>query len=83
MDRSFITNRINATKRQIIAYEAAAEALAVNGVQSYMLDTGQTVQKVTRLDLPAMQKTIDGLYNRCSTLQARLVGGVVTVRPDF
>jgi len=83
MDQSFNQDRITATKAQIIAYENAALALA-GGSQSYMLDTGQTVQKVTQLDMINIQKTIDSLYNRCATLVARMNGsGVVIVRPGF
>lgn len=82
MDSAFIQARITATKAQIVAYETAAEALATGGVQSYTLDTGQSRQTVTRLDLDALQKTIDSLYNRCATLEARLNGsGTVTTRP--
>lgn len=83
MDRTFIQGRIDATKLQIVAYEDAALALA-GGVQSYTLDTGQSRQTVTKLDLGAIQKTIESLYNRCATLQARLTGsGTVTVTPAW
>lgn len=83
MDRTFIQGRIDATKIQIVAYEDAALALA-GGVQSYTLDTGQSRQTVTKLDLDAIQKTIESLYNRCATLEARLNGsGTVTVRPTW
>ena len=82
MDRTFIRGRIDATKLQIVAYEDAALALA-GGVQSYTLDTGQSRQTVTKLDLGDIQKTIESLYNRCATLQARLTGGTVTARPAW
>ena len=83
MDRAFIQARIGATKLMIVAYETAADALAA-GVQSYTLDTGQTRQTVTKLDLIALQNTIDGLYNRCATLDARLnASGVLTARPGW
>lgn len=75
MNREFIQSRIDATKSQIVNYEAAADAFAVNGaIQTYKLDTGQTVQTVTRADLDMITRTIDSLYNRCSTLEARLNG---------
>ena len=74
MDASFIQARIDATKLQIVAYEDAALALGTNGVQSYTLDTGQSRQTVTKLDLDKIQQTIDSLYNRCATLQTRLNG---------
>lgn len=82
MDRKFIQGRIDATKLQIVAYEDAALALAA-GVQSYTLDTSQSRQTVTKLDLGDIQKTIDSLYNRCVTLEARLNGGSVTVIPAW
>jgi len=82
MDSDFIQDRITATKSQIVAYEDAALALGTAGVQSYTLDTGQSRQTVTRLDLEWIQKSIDALYNRCATLEARLNGsGTVTARP--
>lgn len=75
MDAAFIQDRITATKAQIIAYEDAALALGTGGIQSYKLDTGQSVQTVTKLDLEWMQKTLDSLYNRCVMLETRLNGG--------
>ncbi len=83
MDAAFIAARITATKAQIVAYENASLALA-SGVQSYELDTGQSVQKVTKLNLASIQRTLDSLYNRCATLEARLNGsGVTHVRPGW
>ena len=79
MDATTLQARIDATVAQIDAYEAAALALGVGGVQSYTLDTGQTRQTVTKLDLDAIQKTLDRLYNRCVTLTARLNGSNVTI----
>ena len=84
MDPTFIQARIDATKLQIVAYEDAALALGTGGVQSYTLDTGQTRQTVTRMDLDAIQDTINSLYNRCATLEARLTGAnSTTARPAW
>ena len=84
MDNTFLIARIAATKAQIVAYEDAALALAQGGVQYYLLDTGQTRQTVTKFDLKNLEATIDSLYNRCATLEARLNGsGVLTVRPAW
>lgn len=81
--KTFMDERIAATKLAIIAYEAAAMSLG-SGVQSYMLDTGQTQQKVTRVDIADIQRTIDSLYNRLSTLCARATGSnAITMRPDW
>ena len=83
MDRAFIQDRITATKAQIVAYEAAILALGTNGVQSYKLDTGQTIQTVTKLDLDDLNSVLDGRYNRCATLEARLNGRTLSVRPGW
>lgn len=74
MDNAFIQDRINTTKKQIIVYEDAALALGDGSIQSYTLDTGQSTQTVTKLNLDILQKAIDTLYNRCTTLQTRLTG---------
>ena len=82
MDTAFLQERIEATKAAIRAYEDAQLALATGGVQSYMLDTGQSRQTVTKLDLDHLRKTLQSLYNQLATMQARLTGGnVVTQRP--
>ena len=84
MDSAFIQARIDATKDAIVAYENAQTALADGNVQHYLLDTGQTRQTVTRLDLADMQRMINSLYNRCATLEARLNGsGVSITRPAW
>lgn len=83
MDATFLQARIDATKAQIIAYEDAATSLG-GGVQSYTLDTGQTRQTVTRVDLADLNRTIESLYNRLATLEARRNGtGVVTGLPSW
>jgi len=84
MKKEFIQKRIDATKLQIVAYEDAALALSVGNVQGYEFETGQTRQRVTKLDLPAIQRTIDSLYNRCTMLEARLNGsGVIIGKPSW
>jgi len=81
---TFLTDRIAATEAQITAYETAIEAFATNGaIQTYKLDTGQTVQTVTRSDLADLNKTLDILYNRLSTLCARRDGAASVVRPAW
>lgn len=82
MDNDFLLARIEATKLQIVAYEDAAAALA-GGVQSYTLDTGQDRQTVTKFDLSDIYSVTESLYNRLATLEARLYGGTVTVRPGW
>jgi len=79
MTRAFTLDRITATKALIIAYEDAILAVTTGGVQSYELDTGQSRQRVTKLDINQMQKVIDSLMNRLVTLEARLTGNGTTV----
>ncbi len=84
MDRTFLQARITVTKALIVKYETAIDAIIVGGLQSYEIDTGQTDQKVTKLNLAATQRGLESLYNRCATMEARLNGsGVVTVRPEW
>ena len=84
MDATFLQARIDATKAMILAYETAIDAITVGGVSSYTLDTGQTTQTVTKLNLPALQRTLASLDNRCATYEARLKGtGTVTGAPAW
>jgi hypothetical protein len=79
----FWSARLTATETLITAYEEACERLA-GGQQSYMLDTGQTVQRVTQVDLADLQATLDTLYNRYTMISARCNGGgTVTGRPAW
>ena len=81
---TFLADRITATEAQIVAYETAILAFANNGaIQTYKLDTGQTVQTVTRSDLEDLNKTLDILYNRYSTLCARRDGAASIGRPAW
>lgn len=75
MDSDFLQARIDAAKLLIVAYEDAALAIGAGGAQSYTLDTGQSRQTVTKLDLSMLNNMIGSLYNRCAMLEARLNGG--------
>lgn len=83
MDATQTQASLTATQAAIAAYEAAQLALGVGGMQSYVLDTGQTRQTVTKLDLADIQKVLTGLYNTCATLSARLNGAVTIARPAW
>ena len=84
MDSSFIQARIDATQGQIIALEDASLALATGAIQSYSLDTGQSRQTVTKVNITELKHYISGLYNRCATLEARRNGsGTVTQGPGW
>lgn len=82
-DRTWLEARLEKTKTLIVAYEDAITSLATGAVQSYQLDTGQTRQLVTKVHLGALQRTLDSLENRYSTLQLRLGCGRSHARPAF
>lgn len=83
MTPTYIQTRITVTEALIEAYEAAILALGTGGVQSYTIDTGQSRQTVTKMDLSQIQRSLDTLYNRLVTLQARLNGGTVLAVPAW
>ena len=80
---TFWSDQLTAVKAMILVYNAAILALAINGVQSYQLDTGQTRQFVTKLNLASLRTTRDALLNEVATLEARLgCGGSTHVVPN-
>ncbi len=84
MDSAYLQQQIDRTKAQIDAYNDAILALTAGGHQSYQLDTGQSTQRVTRLELDTLQKQLDALYNRLVVFEARRNGsGVMHGRPDW
>ena len=83
MDDAYIEDRITATKAMVLLYEDAITFLVTNPTQSYRLDTGQSVQDVTRTNLAALQLALDSLYNRITTFEARLNGAATVVQPYF
>ena len=84
MDSVFLTERITKLKVTIVLYEDAIDALIVQGVQKYSLDTGQDKTDVTKLDLPKLQEALDGLYNRLCVFNARLYGSnTLIASPDW
>ncbi len=81
-DAQWLRDRIAAKKALVIAYETAMTALA-GGAQSYQLNTGQTQQLVTKANLGSMRLVVNGLESDIATLQARLCGRAVQVRPAW
>lgn len=80
---TFLQARIDALVISIPIYEAAIDALGTGGVQEYLIDTGQTRQRATKLDLVGLQKTLDSMLNRYATLCARLNGAASIARPAW
>jgi hypothetical protein len=81
-DTTWICDRINATRALIVKYEAAIDALST-GAQSYQLDTGQTRQLVSKVQLPSLLSTLSGLEARLATYEQRLGCARLYVRPGW
>ena len=80
----FMLDRITKTQALIVAHEDALLALGEGGVQEYRLNTGQSDQKVTKMDVKDLQGTVDSLYNTLATLEARCTGsGTKIGRPSW
>ena len=83
-DADYYAKKLEALEKTITAYEDAHHALAINQVASYTLDTGQSKQTVTRLNLTEIRKTIDSLTNRREIYRARAFGsGSFTAGPNW
>jgi hypothetical protein len=83
-NRAYWLGKIDTVKSIIDAYDAAILALiADNGVESYKLDTGQSVQTVTRSSLTSLQRTRTSLLNELATLEARVYGSSGQARPGW
>lgn len=83
IDREWIEARIEATKAAIVAHEEALVALA-SGAQSYVLDTGQTRQQVTKANIGSLRLALEALENRLSYYEIKLCGGGSIIgRPGF
>lgn len=79
MNKSFIQARVNHFEQVIPIYEQAILELQNPMVEEYLIDTGQTTQRVKRRDLPNLQKLLDSLYNQYSVWFNRLNGGSTTI----
>ena len=80
IDTAWIDARIARTKTMIVDIENAIDALAVQGMASYRLDTGQTAQTVTKLDLGSLRLELNQMDNRLATLCARRDGAAFNSR---
>lgn len=84
MTADFLQQRITSIQAQIVAYENAIIALATGGIQSYTIDTGQSRQTVTKIELDKLTKVINSLMNQLAVYEARLTGnGTAIGRPAW
>ena len=76
---SFMQEQLEALKQQWLATNAAILAITTGGVERYKLDTGQSVQDVTKLDIEKLQKVRDSLSTEIAVLERSLNGTAVTI----
>lgn len=66
--------------------DQAISTISSNSHQSYTLDTGQSRQTVTRVDLPSLIQQRDNLIQRIRELELYLKEGepgTIQIRPDW
>lgn len=84
MDAAFTQTQLEQTKLVITAINAALLAFATNGaIQTYRLDTGQSVTTVTRDGIGALERSLNSSMNLCTVLEARLNGSGRQVVPGW
>lgn len=74
MASTYLQDRVTAIKARILLYEDALLAFASTGIQSYNINTGQTVQTVTRANIGELERIVRGLLNDIVTIEARCTG---------
>jgi len=82
---NFLENEYCNLQNLIFKYDQAISALVSGNHSSYQLDTGQSMQRVTRLDLDSLRATRKEMMSELDSLASRLGKNrsVVVVRPDF
>ncbi|MCP4209832.1 MAG: hypothetical protein GY767_22715 [Shimia sp.] len=75
LDPAFCRARVDALQKIIVAYEEALLGIASGALESYSLDTGQTVQKVTKINIHTLQMALNTAINQCAIWSNRANGG--------
>jgi len=78
MNTAELQTQITFSKAYLAQLNAAITAFADPTVLRYDLDTGQSITRVQRNELPAIIKSRQVLMEEICTLEARLTGGGVT-----
>lgn len=83
-DSEWIEARLAGARATVVALETAINALTVDGVASYTIDTGQTRQTVTRQNVAELRNSLSAAENRLTVLEARYCrGGRFQAKPGF
>ncbi len=67
-----LENEYQNLKTLIFKYDEAIAAIVDKGAQAYQLDTGQSMQRVTRFNIKELQETRDIAAGRLADLAVRL-----------
>jgi hypothetical protein len=65
----YYNNELCNLQKLVYQYEVALSALLTGTHQSYEIDTGQSRQRVTRLDIDDLQKTLQNMRTRLAELE--------------
>jgi len=76
MASTFDLNQIDIMETRLGDVATAITSLLSGGVAEYSLNTGQSIQRVTKLDLKNLNTMYDSIYNQLTILQLRC--GVIT-----
>lgn len=83
-DREAAEEELALLKEMLAEMRAAWRAIVVGGSQSYTINTGQTTQTVTKLNVSSMRLSIQALQNEIRMLEHQLCGGASRYfRPGF
>lgn len=84
MDRTFDRERLAKKKALLLVLDDTVISIAAGAIESYKLDTGQTVTWVQKSNIEVLNKAIESLENQIAVLETRLTGcGVVNARPAW
>ena len=83
VDTSFLEARITAVKARFVLWEEAITQISTGAVQSFTVDTGQTRQVVTMVNITEARNSMAAEYSLLYSLESRLYGGSVTARPGY
>ncbi len=79
MDVTTLAAQITQVQTQLAALDVAINAVLDPTNKAYTLDTGQSNQSYTRMNITDLLSAQSSLQNRLCTLQARQTGGGILV----
>lgn len=83
--QTFLKTQLTKLEANINAYQDAILALVSTGVFQYTLNTGQTIDTVTKIDVIRLQSQLDDMLNLYDRLCVRVgvKSNVVYMRPAY